>query len=276
MRNRGGRWVVRVALLCLLAAAPAGLAAMPARADVNAAGQVLLAAGDVANCGADPKNHFDANKAKGVAAVAALIQQALPANGRVAALGDLAYDFGSPDQFHYCYDRYWGAFKSQTYPAAGNHEYYDNCNPHSVACDAAPYFAYFGNRAGAPGAGYYSYDYGGWHIVVLNSNGSEPSGDACGWIACNGKSPQGQWLKQDLAHDTAKCTLAYWHHPRFSSGAHGDNPEVQPFWKKLAKAGVDVVLNGHSHDYERFAPMNAKGKRNPKAGMREFVVGTGG
>ncbi|HEU0114632.1 MAG TPA: hypothetical protein VFQ80_08145, partial [Thermomicrobiales bacterium] len=149
-------------------------------------------------------------------------------------------------------------------------------NPQSVSCDATPYFAYFGARAGAPGAGYYSYDYAGWHIVVLNSNGSEPSGDACGWIACNGKSPQGQWLKQDLAHDTAKCTLAYWHHPRFSSGAHGDNSEVQPFWKQLAKAGADVVLNGHSHDYERFAPMNAKGKRNPKAGMREFVVGTGG
>jgi hypothetical protein len=278
MRRLGRVGIVRFAIILAVAATPLITAAMAARADA-VAGQTLLATGDVANCGSDPKNHFDAAKAKGVAATAALITAQLPANGRVAAIGDLAYEFGSPDQFQYCYDRYWGAFKSQTYPAAGNHEYYYNCTPTSSSCTAAPYFAYFGSRAGSPGAGYYSYDYAGWHIIVLNSNGSEPAGEPCGWISCKGKSPQGQWLKRDLAGSaatSAKCTLAYWHHPRFSSGAHGDNPEVQPFWKKLAKAGSDVVLNGHSHDYERFAPMNAQGKRTSKSGVREFVVGTGG
>ncbi|MFN8592782.1 MAG: metallophosphoesterase [Thermomicrobiales bacterium] len=250
-----------------------------ALADTAPQGEVLIAVGDIANCGSDPKNNPDPQKSKGVIAVSTLLGKVLPTNGRLAVMGDLAYSSGTPDQFHYCYDKYLSAFKSQTYPVPGNHEYFYNCNPQSTSCDASPYFTYFGSRAGSIGKGYYSYDYAGWHIIALNSSGSEPVGDPCGWVSCTGNSPQGIWLKQDLkskAAQSAKCTLAYWHHPRFSSGAHGNNPEVEPFWRILSKFGVDVVLNGHSHDYERFAPMDAAGKKNGKTGMREFVVGTGG
>jgi len=152
--------------------------------------------------------------------------------------------------------------KSRTRPAPGNHEF------HSAG--AAPYFDYFGAVAGDPKKGYYSYDLGAWHIIVLNSECDELGG-------CGSGSPQEKWLRADLAAHPAVCTLAYWHKPLFSSGAkHGNDPEIKPLWQALYDANADVVVNGHDHDYERFAPQNPDGLREPARGIREFVVGTGG
>lgn len=220
---------------------------------------MILAVGDVAYCG---------GPTRGVEDTARLIRQR---PDKVAVLGDLAYQNGSTADFA-CYDKYYGSFRDRTYPTPGNHEYYDDCRGPGPACGkAAPYFAYF-NQTGVPqvvrqatGKGWYAYDLGSWRVVVLNSSGSEPHGDACGWVGCDANSEQGRWLKQELsAHTKADCTLAYWHHPLFSSGAHGNSPKVKPFWKMLSKAGADVVLNGHAHDYERFAPQNPRGKRTPR------------
>jgi hypothetical protein len=214
-------------------------------------GTALLAVGDIAWCGgsADEK-------------VAAVVDSLLQAGASaLAVLGDNAYENGAAADYQNCYDPAWGPFKSVTHPTPGNHEY--------LTANAAPYYAYFGARAGDPAKGYYSYELGGWHVVVLNSNYFNVSTDA--------GSPQLQWLAADLAAHPAACTLAYWHHPRYSSGGeHGNEPRVQPFWDDLYAAGVDVVLNGHDHDYERFAAMNAAGAPDAEHGITEFVVGTGG
>jgi 3',5'-cyclic AMP phosphodiesterase CpdA len=139
-----------------------------------------------------------------------------------------------------------------------------------VDVTAAGYFGYFGAVAGDPAQGWYSYDIGSWHVVVLNSNCARVGG-------CIAGSPQEQWLQADLAAHPAACTLAYWHHPRWSSGTnHGSNASVDAFWRDLYAAGVEVVLNGHEHNYERFAPQTPDGAADPESGIREFVVGTGG
>ena len=143
----------------------------------------------------------------------------------------------------------------------GNHEYLTRA--------ANGYFSYFGAAAGDPATGYYSFDVGAWHVVALNSNCSAVGGCASG-------SPQERWLRADLAAHPAACTLAYWHHPRFSSGEHGNEPAYDAFWRDLYAAGADVVLNGHDHDYERFAPQDPSGGSDLARGVREFVVGTGG
>ena len=135
---------------------------------------------------------------------------------------------------------------------------------------ATPYFDYFGANAGDPKQGFYSYELGAWHIIVLNSECSEVGG-------CRPGSTEEKWLLADLQAHPAACTLAYWHKPLFSSGAkHGDDPEVKAFWRDLYAAHTTLVLNGHDHDYERFAPQNPEGKPDPTKGIREFVVGTGG
>ncbi|MFZ4516564.1 MAG: metallophosphoesterase family protein [Acidimicrobiia bacterium] len=206
----------------------------------------LLAAGDVADC-----------KLDGDTKTAALLEQ-LP--GSIAVLGDLAYDSGTTKEFADCYAPTWGRFNERAYPVPGNHEYNTK--------NATPYYAYFGARAGDPTKGWYSYNLGAWHIIALNSNC-----DAIG--GCTATSPQGVWLQQDLAANRTPCTLAYWHHPRFSSGPHGSNEFMQPFWEILSTAGADIVLSGHDHDYERFAPMTATGAV-ANSGLRQFVVGTGG
>lgn len=209
---------------------------------------VLLAAGDIARCG-EP----------GAAATAALLRDR---PGTVATLGDNAYRVGSEQQFAECYDPTWGAEKGRTRPALGNHDY--------GAREAKGYFDYFGDAAGERGAGYYSYDLGTWHVAVLNSNCGEVGG-------CETGSPQERWLRADLAAHPAACTLAYWHHPLFSSGKeHGGEPEMGPIWETLGEAGADVVLSGHEHNYERFAPQDANGRADPRRGIRQFVVGTGG
>jgi hypothetical protein len=177
------------------------------------------------------------------------------------ALGDLAYPNGTAEDFK-CYDKTWGRVKDRTRPAAGNHEF------HSAG--ASYYFEYFGSAAGDPKTGYYSYDLGSWHIVVLNSECEEVGG-------CEADSPQEKWLRADLAAHPAGCMLAYFHKPRFSSGLnHGNDPEVGAFWQALYDANAELILNGHDHDYERFAPQDPNGKADPKRGIREFVVGTGG
>jgi hypothetical protein len=173
----------------------------------------------------------------------------------VLALGDLAYEDGSDWSV---YAASWGAAKARTYPVPGNHEY--------LTPAASGYFSYWGERGGDPGRGYYAFNVGPWRLYALNSN--------CGAVSCAAGGEQEQWLRADLAAHPAACSLAYWHHPRWSS-ALGANAEVAPLWQALAAAGADVVVVGHSHNYERFAPVDATGNTAP-AGVREFVVGTGG
>jgi Calcineurin-like phosphoesterase len=209
---------------------------------------VLVGAGDIADC----------KDLSGAEATGKLIDQ-LP--GTVMAVGDLAYPDGSKENFT-CYDRTWGRAKSRTRPAPGNHE----C--HSTG--ATPYFDYFGAAAGDPKVGYYSYELGTWHIIVLNSECQDVGG-------CEAGSPQEKWLRSDLAGNPAACTLAYWHKPLFSSGgAHGNDLTVKPLWQALYEANADVIVGGHDHDYERFAPQTPEGAADAKRGIREFVVGTGG
>jgi hypothetical protein len=179
----------------------------------------------------------------------------------VAALGDTQYDGGTLAQFKASFDRTWGRLKPAILPAIGNHE---------IETDptASGYFAYFGAAAGDPTKGYYSYDLGTWHVVVLNGNCAQVGG-------CEAGSAQEQWLSQDLISPHL-CTLAYWHQPRWSSGSHGSSPLYDAFWRDLYGAGAEVVLNGHDHDYERFAPQNPDGAGDAAYGIREFVAGTGG
>ncbi len=214
---------------------------------LGASDPVLVGAGDIAAC-----------DSPGDEATAKLLNRI---GGTVVTLGDNAYDNGSADDFAQCFGASWGRFKERIRPAAGNHEYKTH--------DGTPYFDYFGAAAGERGKGYYSYQLGAWHVVVLNSNCDGVGG-------CDTGSPQERWLRADLAAHPTKCTLAYWHHPRFSSGLHGSSEFMQPIWQALFDAGTDVVLVGHDHNYERFAPQDAEGRADPARGIREFVVGTGG
>ena len=170
--------------------------------------------------------------------------------------GDMVND-GTLDQFNDCYDSTWGRHKSQHRPVPGNHEY--------ITPGASGYWDYFGALAGAREQGYYSFNLGAWHVVALNTE-----------ITHSASSAQVQWLKNDLATHPSPCTLAYWHEPRFSSGAgHGNDPSVAPLWDVLSAAHADVIFNGHDHDYERFAKQNPSGAPDAN-GIREFVIGTGG
>jgi hypothetical protein len=207
---------------------------------------VLVGAGDIADCGLVDDS-----------ATAALIE-AIP--GTVFTAGDDAYPSGTAQQFRDCYDPTWGAFRDRTHPAPGNHDW--------ETSGLAGYLGYFGTAAAPKGTSWYAYDLGTWHIVVLDSDCSSVGG-------CAADSPQGRWLAADLQASKATCTLAIWHHPRFSSGEHGNDGDVAPFWRALYDAGADVVINGHDHDYERFAPQDPDGRADPR-GIREFVVGTGG
>ena len=223
---------------------PATTAASPGRG----AAATLLAAGDIASC-----------NSTGDEATAALLDGR--PNAAVATLGDNVYESGTAGEFATCYDPTWGRHKARTRPAIGNHEY--------GVFRAGGYFGAFGAAAGESPLGWYSYNLGDWHIVVLNSN--------CEAVGCMTGGTQEKWLREDLAAHATACTLAYWHHPRFSSGTtHGPTPAVQPLWTALYDAGADVVLSGHEHNYERFAPLDPTGKPDDARGMRQFVVGTGG
>jgi hypothetical protein len=209
---------------------------------------VLVGAGDIADC----------RDLSGAEATAKLVEK-IP--GTVMVPGDLAYPDGSRENFE-CYDKTWGRVKSRTRPSPGNHEFH--------AAGATPYFDYFGSAAGDSKDGYYSYELGSWHIIVLNSECVAVGG-------CDAGSRQEKWMRADLAAHPVACTLAYWHKPLFSSGgAHGNDPEIKPLWQALYDANADVVVNGHDHDYERFAPQTPDGAADAARGIREFVVGTGG
>ena len=210
----------------------------------------VYAAGDIARCAyPDPAYSVAADTAATVAAGLAQDPRAV-----VLALGDLTYPVGAAKEFTDCYAPTWGRFKDRTWPAPGNHEYYTP--------GAKPYFAYWGARAGR---GYYSFELGTWHIISLDSN-----------LAPAAHAAQLDWLRADLAAHPAHCTLAYWHHPLYSSGGHGSVPKMRDAWKLLYDAGAELVLSGHDHDYERFAPQDADGRLDPARGIRQFVVGTGG
>ncbi|ATB29924.1 metallophosphoesterase family protein [Melittangium boletus] len=205
--------------------------------------QVVLAAGDIGNCNSE-----------GDEATAALLD-GLP--GTILTLGDNAYPTGSAEAFARCYEPTWGRHKARTRPVPGNHEYLEP--------EAGPYFDYFGEAAGERGKGYYSYELGTWHVVALNT---ELTGAA--------SVEQQRWLREDLKAHPTRCTLAYMHRPLFTSMAVRNNVFVRPLWEALAEAGAEVVLAGHDHFYERFAPQTPFGEMDAEKGLREFVVGTGG
>jgi hypothetical protein len=214
----------------------------------------LVGAGDIAWCG----------NLLGAEATSKLIEK-LP-DATVFAAGDLAYEKGTWEEFQTCYQPTWGKFKDRTMPSPGNHEYQGS--------PGTGYFRYWGERAGDPLKGYYSYDLGNWHIVVLNTN--------CGVRAlggCGEGSPEEMWLREDLAEHPDACIIAYGHHSLFSSGilpSHAVHPELRAFWRDLYQAHADLVLAGHEHSYERFAPQTPDGQLDEKNGIRQIVVGTGG
>lgn len=236
---------------------------------------VLMAAGDIA---CDPLNTaFNGGAGTGNAcqmnAVGKLVMDD-PTVTAVAALGDVQYECGGLAAFNASYDQTWGRFKAMTYPAVGNHEYIkSSTTTPATDCDAtgtaAGYFQYFGTRAGASDKGYYSYDLGTWHIIVLNTTCS-----ASPAVGCGAGSPQEVWLRSDLAAHPNKCTLAYFHIPVWTSGGRPAN-NARTFQQDLYDAGAEVVLTGHDHTYERFALQDPNGNPDPR-GLQAFVVGTGG
>jgi hypothetical protein len=206
--------------------------------------EMLVGAGDIASC-----------SSSGDDATATLLDNL---GGSVFTAGDNAYPDGTSSEYANCYGPTWGRHKARTRPSPGNHEYHTS--------GAAGYFDYFGSSAGSPGQGYYSYDLGEWHIIALNSN-----------IGMSAGSAQEQWLRADLEASTKECTIAYWHHPRFSSGTvHGSHSATQALWQALYDFDAEIVVSGHEHNYERFKPQTPSGGLDAVDGIREFVVGTGG
>ena len=204
---------------------------------------VLVGAGDIALCGGE-----------GARQTAALLTGI---DGTVTAVGDLAYMEGTAEQFLRCYDPTWGPFKSRTRPIPGNHEY--------MTAGAAAYYAYFGDRAGPPGLGYYSYQAGTWLVLAMNSN-----------IPVGAGSAQLEWARSELRGATSPCVAVYVHHPRFSSGPNGNSDNVRDLWALLYEYKVEFVVSGHDHLYERYAPQDGAGRLDLERGVRMFVSGTGG
>jgi acid phosphatase type 7 len=217
----------------------AGCARVAAAADAPV---TLVGAGDIATC-----------RGEGDEATARLLD-AIP--GTVFTLGDNAYPRGRAEDFARCYAPSWGRHRARTRPSPGNHDYQTE--------GARAYFAYFGAAAGRPGQGWYSYELGTWRIFVLDS---AEHADA---------TAQLPWLRAALADTRARCTLAYWHHPLYSSGRHGGQARVRPYWEALHAHGAEIVLGAHDHHYERFGPLTPHGASDPERGIVQFVVGTGG
>jgi acid phosphatase type 7 len=269
-------------LAVLLSCTTAVLMAAQGAAQTATEAVTLVGAGDIAGCSQDNKDEETAALLAGIP-------------GTVLALGDNVYPDGTRTQYANCYDNYrlsggsifdatrtswWGQYKARTMPVVGNHDY------HSSKV-AQPYFDYFSavngflppaapvpnttrNPGLTPGKGYYSYDMGSWHIVALNSNCNKVGG-------CEKTSTQGKWLRNNLANTTNKqCTLAYFHHPLYSTGNNIPTPNVKPLWQILYNYGADVIVSGHAHRYERYAPLTPAGTTDPQNGIRQFVVGTGG
>jgi acid phosphatase type 7 len=273
----------------LLSCTAAVLMAVPGAAQ-TAPPVTLVGAGDIARCDAD----YDEQTAKLIGNTLASLSN--PA--RVITLGDNAYSSGTRTQFANCYDNYrlsdgspynslrqawWGQYKDKTMPSLGNHEYLNSTDP---SIKSNPYFDYFSAQNGfklpvAPvpdttdnpgltkGKGYYSYNLGSWHIVVLNSN--------CDYVSCNSTSAQAAWLQKDLANATNKqCTLSYMHHPLYATGTGGLEPRVKPLWQILYDNGAEVILNGHDHRYERLARIDPNDNPDSTYGILPLIAGTGG
>ncbi|HET7678455.1 MAG TPA: metallophosphoesterase [Candidatus Limnocylindrales bacterium] len=206
----------------------------------------LVGAGDIASCGSS-----------GDEATARLVAS-LP--GTVFTAGDNAYQRGTDDEFARCYDPTWGRFRTRTRPAPGNHDHETR--------GAAGYFRYFGAAAGEPGRGWYAWDEGSWRVYVLDST--------CEVVGCGEDSEQMRWLVGDLAAQPRSCVAAIWHHPLFTSSRREGRAAMRAAWQALHEARAELVINGHEHHYERFAPQDPQGRADPARGIRQFVVGTGG
>jgi acid phosphatase type 7 len=207
----------------------------------------ILAVGDIGRCDEQ------------VDEATAAIVEAFP-ESTLLVLGDVAYNSGTRENFDQCYDPSWGQFLDRTRPVPGNHEYRTD--------GATPYFDYFGSSAGERGKGWYSVQLGEWLVVALNSN--------CDQVDCGAGSEQERWLRSQLESSDARCTLAFAHHPRFSSGEHGGTNDIADLWQALLDHDAELLLSGHDHNYERTAPLDADGTVDPTSGVRQFVVGTGG
>src|SRR5215204_357830 len=273
----------------LLSCTAAVLMAVPGAAQ-TAPPVTLVGAGDIARC--------DANDDEQTAQLIGNTLASLSNPAKVITLGDNAYSSGTRTQFANCYDNYnldstwstydssrpawWGQYKDRTMPTTGNHEYLNSTDP---SIQSNPYFDYFLAQNGfkapvAPvpnttdnpgltkGKGYYSYNLGSWHIVVLNSN--------CDYVSCNSTSAQATWLQNDLVTQPTQCTLAYMHHPLYATGTGGLEPRVKPLWQILYNNGADVILNGHDHRYERLARIDPNDNPDPNHGIRPLIAGTGG
>jgi acid phosphatase type 7 len=243
--GKPGALIAAILLGVLAACATAALSALPATG--QAAAVTLVGAGDISSC-----SHTNDT------ATARLLGRT---PGTVFTLGDNVDPRGTAQNYRNCYRPTWGRYKKRTMPAVGNHDY-------DGTVHAGPYFDYFGARAGRIRQGYYSYNRGAWHIVVLNSNCDRIGG-------CGRNSAQGRWLRSDLARSDNRCTLAYFHHPLYASGSGTATAQVKPFWNMLQARRADVIMSGHAHRYERYAPMTPAGRRAAN-GIRQFVVGTGG
>ena len=224
----------------------------------KAAEAYVIGAGDIARCG---KEYLP--NAEATTKLLDGFFHELPARTPAAVItfGDNAYKKGRTEEFANCYDPTWGRHKERTRPSVGNHEYKTR--------GAKPYYDYFGEAAGDPEKGYYSYDLGDWHLISLNTLCKKIGG-------CDEDSQQYRWLVEDLKKTDNKCVLAYSHHPLFSSGHHGGDKGVRPLFQALYDAGVELYVSGHEHHYERFAPQDPEGNADPRRGVRQFIVGTGG
>lgn len=212
-----------------------------------AADPVFVGAGDIASC-SRTQDESTARLLDGIA-------------GTVFTVGDNVYEKGTAREFETCYGPTWGRHKGRTRPVAGNHEY--------ETPGATGYYGYFGSRAGDPRKGYYSFDVGAWHAVMLNSNCSAVGG-------CGATSAQARWLRSDLAAHPKTCTIAVWHHPRFSSSQSAPDGTTVALWQALYDHGAEIIVTGHRHNYERFGPQTPAGAADSSYGIRQFVVGTGG
>ena len=251
MRSR--RWAA-LAVVVVVAATPGSVPV--ARA---ATSPTIAAAGDIACDPGDASFNGGAGTARKCRMRATSDVLVNLAPDAVLPLGDTQYNRAAASAYDASYRPSWGRLDKVAHPVPGNHEYQRN---------PSAYYSYFGAAAGSA-PGWYSWDLGGWHLVALNSNCAAVGG-------CGPGSAEEQWLRADLAAHPTACTLAYWHHARFTSSVNGDDTEVAALYQALYDAGADVVLVGHDHNYERFAPLDPSGGSDPARGLRQFVVGTGG
>jgi hypothetical protein len=239
--------------LSLTLVIPAASAQTKKSATDNSTTFTIYAAGDIADC--RKLSALETNAAKTATLIASGLQK--NKNAYAMTLGDNTYPIGKPEEFNDCYDKTWGQFKTRTLPSPGNHDY-------GVPL-AAGYYHYFDELAGTKRLGYYKKRLGNWLILSLNSN-----------IKNQAMQAQLAWLKSTLKDNPSTCTLAFWHHPVYSSGGHGNNKTMRDAWEILADAKADIVLSGHDHHYERFTTIDKDGSPNSEYGIRSFVVGTGG